>query len=117
MKKIFVYLGGICIIIGFHAWWNYMGKSGKADRISNADINNAYTAAQAYFTSYPSGQVTLPRLTSYGFVQSKSVTVKILTGNRSNLKITAAHKDGSQAYTIDENGRISFKSINRIPGR
>ena len=117
MKKLIIYLGGICIIIGFNVWWNYVGKPGEADRISSDDINNAYTAAQAYFTDYPSGRVTLTRLTAYGFVPSKSVTMNILSGKRSDLKITAVHKNGTQIYIIRENGQISFKNFRPMSKR
>ena len=31
------------------------------DATANADVKNSYTAAQAYFTDYPSGSITLDK--------------------------------------------------------
>lgn len=77
------------------------------DATANADAKNAYIAAQAYFKDYPTGTVSLSKLTSYGFVQSSKVTLKVLSGSQSNLKITAFHTKGSMIYTIDSDGNIS----------
>ena len=78
------------------------------DATANADCKNAYTAAQAYFTDYPTGTVSLGELTQYGFVQSGSVTVNVAAGYQSNLHITSTHGSGTKIYTVNSAGSISF---------
>ncbi len=78
------------------------------DATANADVKNSYTAAQAYFTDYPSGTVSLGELTAYGFVQSGNVTVTVATGTQSGLSITATHGSGTKTYTVNSAGSISF---------
>ena len=78
------------------------------DATANADVKNSYTAAQAYFTDYPSGTVTLPKLTAYGFVQSGSVTMNVATGTQAGLSITSTHTSGTKTYTVNSAGSISF---------
>ena len=70
----------------------------------------AYAAAIAYFTDYPNGIVTLPKLTSYGFFQGSGVNLKIISGRQNNLKIAVSHIDESKKYTIDKNGIVSSKN-------
>jgi type IV pilus assembly protein PilA len=74
---------------------------------ANADIKNAYTAAQAYFSDYPVGAVNLGVLESYGFKSTSSVTLAP-TGVQSTLSMTAAHASGARTYTIDADGDIGF---------
>ena len=82
-------------------------KSRGYDSEAKADIKNAYTASQAYFTAYPTGTVSLSKLTSYGYVQSSKVTLTVLSGSQSNLRITSFHTKGTKTYTIDSDGNIS----------
>ncbi len=74
---------------------------------ANADAKNAYTAAQAYFTDYPTATVTLALIQGYGFKSSSGVT---LTGGGTQgaLSITTSHGSGDKAYTVDSAGEISF---------
>lgn len=77
------------------------------DAAANADAKNAYTAAQAYFTDYPTATVTLPKLKSHGFVPSSNVTLTIISGRKSKLQIIAIHSSGTKTYTADSDGNIS----------
>jgi len=77
------------------------------DAAANADVKNAFTAAQAYFTDYESGTVTETILTGYGYVQSPSVAVDVVAGTQGSLSITTAHTKGSKTYTISNTGVIS----------
>jgi len=77
------------------------------DAAANADVKNAFTAAQAYFADYESGTVTENILTDYGYVQSPSVTVDVVSGTQGSLSITTVHSKGSKTYTIDNAGAIS----------
>jgi len=77
------------------------------DASANADVKNAYTAAQAYFTDYEDGTVTLAKLTAYGYVQSPSVTLTVGAGTQGSLAMTAAHTKGSKTYSINNTGVIT----------
>jgi hypothetical protein len=109
VKKIFIYSGAILIIIGFNVWWNYHGKIGEGNSAANTDIKNAYIAAKAYFTDYPSGTITFSKLTSYGFIQSEDVTLAILSGKKSDLQFISLHSDGNKKYVIDGDGKVSIQ--------
>jgi len=74
---------------------------------ANADAKNAYTAAQAYFTDYPTGTVALADLTAYGYKQTANVTLTV-AGDQAALAITAAHGSGDKTYTVDPAGVITF---------
>ena len=74
---------------------------------ANSDIKNAYTAAQAYFTDYPSGAVTLAKLTAGGYQQTDYVTLTVLTGSpQDSLKMQTSHASGDKTYTVDDGGSI-----------
>jgi hypothetical protein len=107
MKKLIIYSGAILVIIGFNVWWNYHGKIGEGNSAANTDIKNAYIAAKAYFTDYPSGTVTFSKLTSYGFIQAEGVTLAILSGKKADLQMISLHSDGSEKYAIDSDGTVS----------
>jgi prepilin-type N-terminal cleavage/methylation domain-containing protein len=78
------------------------------DSAANADGKNAFTAAQAYFTDYPTKALsTTAQLSSYGFVASDNVTVTV-SGVQSNLQIKSSHGSGTKTYTFDSQGSPSF---------
>ena len=77
------------------------------DAAANADTKNAFTAAQAYFTDYESGDVNQAKLTSYGFVQSPSCTITVNTGTQGSLQFTVYHGKGSKTYSVDSGGVIT----------
>ena len=74
---------------------------------ANADVKNAYTSAQAYFTDYSTASVGLTALTSYGFKTTANVTTAP-AGSQANLTITSFHSSGDKTYTIYNDGGISF---------
>ncbi|HOJ51466.1 MAG TPA: prepilin-type N-terminal cleavage/methylation domain-containing protein [Syntrophales bacterium] len=74
---------------------------------ARADVKNAYTAAQAYFSDNPSGTVTLDILQSYGFKTTTNVVTSIVNGAQSNLSITASHASGGRQFTVDSTGAIT----------
>ena len=74
---------------------------------ANADVKNAYTAAQAYFSDYPTGTVTTTILqNSYGFKSTANVTVTVSTGT-TNVRLTALHGSGDKTYVITADGEIT----------
>ena len=78
---------------------------------ANADVKNAFTAAQAYYTDYETGTVgtgtTTTILQAYGYVPSTGVTITTAGGVASNLAITSYHSQGNKTYTISSTGAIT----------
>jgi len=99
------------IIIFFYVYGDPLHKYRPRayDAAANADVKCAYVAALEYFEDYPYGSVSLSKLTSYGYVQSKDVALTILSGSQSNLKIAAFHTKGKETYTIDSDGNITSR--------
>jgi len=77
------------------------------DAASNSDIENTYIAAQAYFSDYKDGNVSLAILNAYGYVQTKGVALDVVSGSRNALQMTAAHSSGSKTFTLDSTGHIT----------
>lgn len=77
------------------------------DASANADVKNAFTAAQAYFTDYEDGSVDTTKLGSYGYVPSSSVTITVGGTDSNNLSITSYHSKGGKTYTISNIGEIT----------
>ena len=74
---------------------------------ARADVKNAYTAAQAYFSDKPSVTLTTTELGTGGYVGSKGVTVAVTTGTMAGLAITSTHSNGDKTYSIDASGVIT----------
>ena len=74
---------------------------------SKADVKNAYTSAQAFFSDSPSGTVTAALLGSYGFKSTASVTTAVTAGTMTGLAITAVHATGDTTYSVDSAGTIT----------
>jgi len=74
---------------------------------ATADAKNLYTAAQAYFTDYPSGTVNATIATAYGFTQTANVTVAINPGLQSTLQITTSHDSSARVFTVDAGGALT----------
>jgi prepilin-type N-terminal cleavage/methylation domain-containing protein len=74
---------------------------------TNADIKNAYTAAQAYFSEYPAGTVTVSVLEAYGYKSTTNVGLTITADAQTTLDMNAVHSQGEKTYYIDSEGNIS----------
>ena len=75
---------------------------------ANADAKNAYTAAQAYFTDYPTATIaSSTKLTAYGFVGSAGVSTSV-SGAQAALAISTSHGSGNRTYKVDAAGAITF---------
>lgn len=96
---------GILAAIAIPNFVSYRKRGYNAS--ANADIKNAYTAAQAYFSDTPSGTVTSDILTSYGYKATTGVTLTISAGTQATLAMTAKHTDGPRTYSIDDAGTIT----------
>jgi len=74
---------------------------------ARSDAKNAYTAAQAYFSDYPTNSLTAGVLEAYGFRQSSGVIVTY-SGDISTLSITAQYNvANAQQYNVSNNGAIT----------
>ncbi len=82
-------------------------KRNGCDASANSDVQNAFTAAQAYFSDFPEGAVTLEKLEAIGFVNTKDVTVTVVNDRQETLVIEARHAQGSKTFTVDTYGNIS----------
>jgi len=75
---------------------------------ANADNKNAYTAAQAYFSDYPAGTITLADLMKAGYKPTENaVTVEIINGEMSTLELKSVHPTGSKFFTTGSAGNIT----------
>jgi type IV pilus assembly protein PilA len=74
---------------------------------SKADLKNAYTAAQAYFSDSPAATLDSAKLTLGGFVATNDVTVTVTTGTIAGLAMTGKHGSSTTTYTIDSAGKIT----------
>ena len=78
---------------------------------ANSDVKNAFTAAQAYFAENPSGTFTTDLLGDYGFVLSPGNGATVAAGTAdtlSTLEIVITPANGTNAYTVDNEGTITF---------
>ena len=74
---------------------------------AKADIKNAFTAAQAYFTDFPNATVDLTRLTGGGFVSTNFVDLTIGNGSQTALAFSTRHQSGDTTYSVDSAGKIT----------
>ena len=74
---------------------------------ARADVKNAYTAAQAYFSDWPTATVTVANLQGAGYTQSTGVTLTVATGTMAGLSLTSVHGSGNTTYTINASGAIT----------
>ena len=74
---------------------------------AKADVKNAYTAAQAFFSDTPAGTVSAAALTAYGYKASSGVTVTVGNGTQAALSFTSASATGDATYTVNNAGVIS----------
>ena len=78
------------------------------DASALSDAKNALTAAQSYFTDWPTKNLTtVAELHAYGYVPSDSVLVTV-SGTQSNMILKTSHPEGTKIYTVDSSGKISF---------
>jgi type IV pilus assembly protein PilA len=74
---------------------------------ANADIKNAYTAAQAYFTDNPAQDVTDADLTDSGYKPTDQVDIWFGDGQgQDDLEMFTSHQSGNRMYSVDSAGSI-----------
>ena len=97
---------GILAAIAIPNFISYRQRGYNAS--ANADAKNAFTAAQAYFTDYPTGTIAgTATISGYGYVGSTGVVLSA-GGAQTALAITSTHTSGSRQYLVDSTGKITF---------
>ena len=96
---------GILAAIAIPQFSAYRSRGFNAQ--ANADVKNAYTAAQAYFAENPAGTLTDELLLTSGFKASPDVTTAVGTGTMAGLTITSTPANGTLVFSVDANGNIS----------
>jgi len=74
---------------------------------ARADVKNAFTAAQAYFSDHPGATITTAELTTGGYVASSKVVVSVQNGTMAGLELRSYHSQGDKTYTINAAGTIN----------
>ncbi len=75
---------------------------------AKADLKNAYTAAQAYFSDSPAATLDAAKLALGGFVGTSNVTLTVVAGSMAALSMTGVHTaSGATTYTISSTGVIT----------
>ncbi|MBI4382436.1 MAG: prepilin-type N-terminal cleavage/methylation domain-containing protein [Nitrospinae bacterium] len=86
-------------------------KTRAYDSDAKANLHNLYLACKAYWadtTSASSCTLAVAAGTSYGFVQSSSITAAVTTATpESSFAATAKHASSTRTYSVDSNGNIS----------
>ena len=74
---------------------------------ANADIKNAYTAAQAYFTDHQGVTITKADLVTGGFKSTAAVDLSVDDGTQNSLVIKTKHQNGDKTFTVNASGEIT----------
>ena len=84
-------------------------KSRGYNVAAKADLKNAYTAAQAYFSDNPAGSVTVALLGTNGYVPSQGVTVTIGDGTQNGLAMSSVSSLAASpvTYNVTADGAIT----------
>jgi len=78
------------------------------DAGANADIKNAYTAAQAFFSDDSTATIGgTTDLTDYGYKATDGVTLTVTNGTINSLDLSASHSSGTKTYSVDADGNIT----------
>jgi type IV pilus assembly protein PilA len=99
---------GILAAIAIPQFTAYKARGYNA--ASKADLKNAYTAAQAYFSDNPTSSVNLAGLLDKGYRQTVGVNLAVSDGSQATLTLTAGNPSAGSAsttYTINSSGAIS----------
>jgi type IV pilus assembly protein PilA len=98
---------GILAAIAIPNFISYRQRGYNAS--ANADAKNSFTAAQAYFTDFPTGTVaSTATISGYGYVGSTGVALTV-SGAQAALGITSSHTSGNRTYYVSSTGAITFK--------
>lgn len=99
---------GILAAIAIPQFNAYKKRAYNSD--SKAHLHNLYLACKAYWADGSSADgctLAIATQSTYGLVQSASVTVVIGTSVETGFTATATHTAGDKSYTILSNGNIT----------
>ena len=96
---------GILAAIAIPQFTAYRTRGYEAS--AKADVKNAYTSAQAFFSDSPSAAASMAILGSYGFKSTANVTTSMGGTAQSSLAITSNHTSGGRTYSVDNTGTIT----------
>ena len=76
---------------------------------ANADVKNAYTAAQAFFADNPAGTIATTDLATNGFNPTANVTTTVTGGTQNTFSIASTHtaSDPATTFTVNAQGVIT----------
>jgi type IV pilus assembly protein PilA len=99
---------GILAAIAIPQFTAYRQRGFRAEL--NADLKNAYTAAQAYFSDFPNATITAAKLTSGGYQASPNVTFSsgTMTVSAGNIVLSHGLLTGTQTGTVASTGVITM---------
>lgn len=104
---------GILAAIAIPQFSEYRKRGFRAEL--NADLKNAYTAAQAYFSDYPNGTTdSLAKLTASGYQKSPNVGFGAGSMTVSTGQLTLSH---ASLPSGKETGTITFGGIITMPAQ
>ena len=99
---------GILAAIAIPQFTSYRQRGFRAEL--NADLKNAYTAAQAYFSDFPGATITAAKLTTGGYQASPNVTFSsgTMTVSAGNIVLSHGLLTGTQTGTVASTGVITM---------
>ena len=78
------------------------------DATAKSDAKQAYDAARAYFSDYPTKTLSSStEILAFGFRNSDNV-ITTISGKAETLSISSQHLSGSRAFSIDYRGVTDF---------
>ena len=90
---------GILAAIAIPQFSAYKARGYNAS--AKSDLNNAYTAAQAYFVDNSTGTLAnTSSLAPFGYQSGSGVTIAIQTGTQAGLAMTSTHSSGTITYSL-----------------
>jgi prepilin-type N-terminal cleavage/methylation domain-containing protein len=102
---------GILAAIAIPQFTSY--KKRGYNTAAKSDLKNAYTAAQAYFSDHPSGDMgaATASVLAYGYNASSTVTLGVQAGTQAALGMTAIGSAGGGTgditYSVNSAGTIT----------
>jgi type IV pilus assembly protein PilA len=99
---------GILAAIAIPQFTSYRQRGFRAEL--NADLKNAYTAAQAYFSDFPGATVDATKLATGGYQASPNVTFSsgTMTVSAGNIVLSHALLTGTKTGTVASTGIITM---------
>jgi type IV pilus assembly protein PilA len=99
---------GILAAIAIPQLTQYRARGFRAEL--NADLKNAYTAAQAYFSDFPGATITAVKLASGGYQASPNVSWSsgTMTVNAGTVILSHALLAGTKTGTVASTGVITM---------